>query len=91
MIGRAFIHDRRGPVLQRTIDDVAVTGYPADVGGAPVDVFVLEIEHPLRRYVSADRVASRRVQDALGLSCASRSVQDEQRVFSFERFCCAPV
>ena len=37
-VGRALVHDRRGAVAERPVDDVAVAGDPADVGGAPVDV-----------------------------------------------------
>ena len=40
--GYALEHDRGGAVGQRSVDDVAVPGDPADVGGAPVDVLVPE-------------------------------------------------
>src|SRR5690606_16525438 len=38
-IGRALVHDGRRADKKRSVDDVAVTGDPADIGGAPVDVF----------------------------------------------------
>ena len=53
-VGRAFVHQAGRAVLQRAVDDVAVAGDPADIGGAPVDVFVLEIEDPLGGEVGAD-------------------------------------
>ena len=53
-VGRAFVHHHRRAVGQRTVDDVAVAGDPADVGRAPVDVLVLQVEDPLGRGVGAD-------------------------------------
>ena len=47
-VGRALVHQAGGAVLQRSVNDVAVPGNPADVGGAPVSVFFLEIENPFR-------------------------------------------
>ncbi len=35
------------PLDERTVDEVRVAGHPADVGGAPVGVVVLEVEDPL--------------------------------------------
>ena len=42
----AFVHDSRRPVRQRSVNDVAVPGDPANVGGTPVRVFVFQIEDP---------------------------------------------
>ncbi len=67
-VGCALVHQHRGAVRERTVDDVAVPGDPADVGGAPVDVVVLEIEDPFGRRVGADQVAAGRVDDALSAS-----------------------
>ncbi len=39
-VGRALVHEDGGAVLEGAVDDVAVAGDPADVGGAPVDVVV---------------------------------------------------
>ncbi len=38
VVRHALEHQRGGAVRERPIDDVAVAGHPADVGGAPVDV-----------------------------------------------------
>src|SRR5262244_2741823 len=46
IVGCALVHHRRGPVGQRPVDNVGVTGHPADVGRAPVHVVVLDIEDP---------------------------------------------
>ncbi len=80
VIGRAFVDDAGGAVGQRPVDDVAVAGHPADVGRAPEDVVVVQIEHVLRRQVRAQQEAARRVHDPLGLPGRAGRVQDEQRV-----------
>ena len=44
-VGGSFVDDLGGAVGEWSVDDVAVSGDPADVGGAPVDVvsgFVVE-------------------------------------------------
>ena len=46
-VGRAFVHQAGRAVLQRAINDVAVAGHPADIGRAPVDVLILQIEDHL--------------------------------------------
>ena len=43
-VGRALVHQNGGAVLQRAVDDVGVAGDPADVGRAPVDVVVAQVE-----------------------------------------------
>ena len=72
-------------VRQRTVDDVAVAGHPADVGGAPVDVLFLEVEHQLRRRVDVRQVAARRVHHALRLAGRARRVEDEEQVLGVHR------
>ena len=57
-VGRAFVHQHRRAVRERTVHDVAVAGHPADVGRAPVDVFVPQVEHPSCRRVRADEIAA---------------------------------
>ena len=84
-VGRAFVHERRRAGGQRTIDDVAVPGDPADVGGAPVDVFVADVEDPLDGLLGEQVVAGRGVHDALRLAGRAAGVEDEERVFAVER------
>ena len=74
-----------GAVLQRSINDIAVAGDPADVGGTPVGVFFLEIEYPLRGDVGADGIAAGGVHDALRFAGGSRGVEDVKRVLGVER------
>src|SRR5690606_28562997 len=84
-VGGALVDDLGGAVGQRTVDDVAVPGDPADVGGAPVDVLArLVVEHHVVGVGGLGEVAAGGVQDALGLSGGARGVEDEQGVLGVE-------
>ena len=75
-VWRALIHQAGSAILQRAVDDVAVPGDPADVGGTPVSVFFLEIEDPFRGDVGSDGVSASGVNYALGFSRGSRGVKN---------------
>ena len=85
-VGCAFIHQDGGSVRERSVDDVAVTRDPADIGGAPVNVVVAEIEDILARAVGAGEVAAAGVEDSLGLAGGTAGVEDEERVLAVEAF-----
>ena len=84
-VGGTLVHERGGPVAQRAVDDVAVAGDPADVGGAPVDVVVLDVEDAAGGEVDAGQVAGGGVDDALGLAGGAAGVEDEEQVFGVGR------
>jgi len=73
-------------VAQRAIDNVAVTGDPADVGGAPVGVFFTHVKRQLLSHRSIQQVAGLGVNDALGLPGRTGGVKDEQRIFRVHFF-----
>ena len=80
-VRRALVHHRGGPVGQRPVDDVAVTGHPADVGRAPVDVALgMEVEDGPVGEGHLGQVAAGGVHDALGGGRGARGVEDEQQV-----------
>ena len=85
VVRRAFVHEAGRAVQQRRIDDVAVPGDPARVGGAPPAVFVLDVEDILQGGVGVDHVAAVGVHDALGPAGGAGGVQDEERVFGVHR------
>src|SRR5262249_21364229 len=58
IVGRTFIHQAGSAILQGSVDDVAVTRNPTDVGCAPVGVFLLQVENPLGGQIGANRVAA---------------------------------
>src|SRR5207237_7150410 len=67
------------------VDDVAVPGHPADVGGAPVDVVVaLEIEDEMVGRGGADQIAAGGVQDAFGFRGRAGRVQQIERMLGVQ-------
>src|SRR5690606_21720517 len=76
----ALEHQRSGAVGQRAVDDVAVPGDPADIGGAPPYVVLAQVEAQLVRVRAVHQVAAGGVQHALGLAGAAGGVEDEQRI-----------
>ena len=85
IVRHALEHQRRRAVGERAVDDVAVAGHPADVGGAPVDVAVVVVEDVLVGHRGVDEIAAGGVQHALGLAGRARGVEDEQRVLGVHR------
>src|SRR6185312_5200361 len=83
-VGRAFVHQAGGAILQRAVHDVAVAGDPADVGGAPVGVFFFEVEDPFGSEIGLDGVASGGMHDALGFSRGAGGVEDIKRMLGVE-------
>ncbi len=84
--GDAFEHERGRTGGERAVDDVGVPGHPADIGGAPEDIFVMVIEHRVEREERIEQVAGGRVQDALGLAGRTRRVQDEEWILGAHLF-----
>src|SRR5690606_39210999 len=82
--GVALVDDLGGAEGHGPVDDVAVPGDPADVGGAPVDVVLLEVEDVLGRQRHVDLVPAGRVQDALGTAGGARRVEDVGRVLGVD-------
>ena len=80
IVRHAFEHQGGGAVAERPVDDVAVAGDPADVGGAPIDVAVVIVEDVLVRHRHIDQIAGGGVQHAFRPSGRARGVEDEQRI-----------
>src|SRR5579863_237478 len=85
VIGRTFVHQAGGAVLQDAVDDVAVAGDPSDVGCTPVGVFVFEIENPFRSEVGSDGIAAGGVDKPFGFTGGAGGVKNIQRMFRVER------
>src|SRR6266436_6761999 len=81
----AFVHDHRGPIRQRTINDIAVTGDPAHVGRAPKDVFIANIEDVFHGGVNTDEITTSGVQNSLWLSSGPAGVEKVKRMLAIER------
>ena len=78
--GHPLEHDRGRPIEQRAVNDVAVSGDPADVGGAPIDVAGLVLEHVGEAVSGIHHVTTASVDHPLRLARAARGVEDEQQV-----------
>ncbi len=84
-VGGSLVHDLGGAVGERAVDDVAVPGDPADVGGAPVDIRLgVQVEDVLVGVRDLGEISAARVQDAFRLPRGAGGVQDEQRVLGLE-------
>ena len=79
-VGRAFIHQHRGAVEQRTVDHVSVARDPAHIGRAPEEVIAPKVEDVLVGRVGVDHVAAHAVHDALGLAGGAGSVEQEEHL-----------
>ena len=68
VIGHAFEHQRRRAIGERAINDIAVPGYPADIGGAPEDFAGPIVEDMAKGHRHPDQIAAGGVQHALGFA-----------------------
>src|SRR6185503_8784730 len=75
----------RSAVLHGSVDHVGVARDPADIGGAPVDIVVVQIEDVLRCDVGLDRVAAGCVHQTFGFAGRAGGVEDVERIFGVER------
>src|SRR5919109_3858856 len=85
-VGGALVHQAGGAVGQRAVDDVAVAGDPADVGRAPIGVFLLQVKDPFGGEVGAQHVAAGGVHDALGPASGATGVENVQWVLGVDGF-----
>ena len=83
-VGHALVHQGRRAVGEDSVDHVGVSRDPADVGGAPVGVGLLQVEDRLGGRRDVGEVAARGVEDALGLARRSARIEDEERVLGVE-------
>ncbi len=86
IVGDALEHQGRRAVSERSVDNIGMTGHPADVCGAPVDVALMVVEDVLMRHRRKNQIAAGGVDDALGRACRSRCIKDEKRVFRIDGF-----
>ena len=82
----SFKHQGAGADSERAIDNIGVTGHPADVSGTPVGFTLAIVKHILHRHGRLKQVAARRMQYALGFTGRSRGIKNEQRVLTVHPF-----
>src|SRR6185437_6443366 len=75
-------HGRAGG--ERSVGDVAVTSYPADICGAPEDIVSAQIEHPLGGQLRPEEIAAARMLDSLRLARGSRGIEQVERMLRLD-------
>ena len=83
-IGGALVHHLGGTIGERAVDDVGMTGDPADIGGAPVDILIAHIEDILCGRVGAGEVAAGAVENAFRFAGRAGGVEHEERMLRVE-------
>lgn len=68
-------------VAERSINHIAVTRHPADVGCASVDVLVANVEGQLLGHGGEKKATRGRMENALRLARRTRCMENEHRVF----------
>ena len=89
-VGRPFVHEACRTAGQWAVHQVRVARDPADVGRAPEDVVLLEVEDHLGGRCRTDQVATGGVHDALGLARGPGGVEDEEGILRVHRLGLAP-
>src|SRR6266478_9900990 len=79
-----LVHNSRRTIRQRTINDIAVAGNPADVGGAPKNVFITNVEDILHGRVNTDEITTSGMQDPLRLPGGTAGIEKIKRMFAIE-------
>ena len=82
----AFKHQRRCAAGQRAVQQVAVTGDPAHVGGTPVDVARMVVENVFKGGGRVNQIAAGGMQHAFRLTSGSGGIKDKQRIFRVHLF-----
>ena len=83
---RALIDNRGRAHGQGAISDIGMARDPADIGGAPEYIVILQIEHPEVGLNGIEQVTRAGMLYALGLAGGARGVEQEQRVLGFKPF-----
>ena len=78
--GGTLENDGRDTEKEGGVDDIGVTGNPADVTTAEVPVTVVDVENVLAGHGSTEKVTSGRVGNTLGLASGAGSVEKEERI-----------
>src|SRR5436305_2815989 len=83
--GDAFKEDAGGSVHEWTVDDVAMSRDPTDIGGTPIDIALFNIENEFCRCINTDCIATLNVYYSLGLARATTRVKNVEEIFTIHR------
>src|SRR5208337_2396466 len=77
MSRKPLVHNRGGGEGQRPVDNIGMTGDPADIGHAPVDVLGMDVLNVFRRSSHVGEVSPGAVLAALGLPSGAARIHQE--------------
>lgn len=83
--GSAFENDGRATKKKRRIDDVGVSGDPANVTTAEEAIVVMNVKDVLAGHRGTKEVAGSSVHNTLGLTSRTRGVEEEEGVLGAHR------
>src|SRR5439155_17889311 len=81
----AFVSHNCRTIRQRTINNVAMAGHPADVSGAPKNIFVANVEDVFHSRMDADEITACRMQNSLRFPSRAARIQKVERMLAVER------
>src|SRR2546421_11595 len=85
MIAPVSVCHQVSTIGQRSVDHIAVPSDPADIGRAPKNVLVADVEDIFHCCIDADEVTAGGVQDSLWLPGRTAGVENVKRMFAVER------
>src|SRR6187399_227624 len=80
----ALVHDNSCAIRERTIDNVAVTGDPADVGGAPKDILIANVKDVFGGAINIHEVAGSSVQNSFRFAGGAARIEKIKRMLAIE-------
>src|SRR5438067_9934978 len=80
-----LVHDSRRTIRQRTINNVAVPGHPADVSGAPKNIFVANVEDVFHGRIDAHEITACRMQNSLRFPSGTAGIEKVEWMLTVER------
>ncbi len=84
--GHALEHQRGAAVAKRAVNDVAVTRHPADVGGAEINVALVDVENVFVRERAPEQITGSAMDDAFRFAGRAARVEDEQIILRVQFF-----
>lgn len=76
--GNALKHHRCGTVSQGSINNVGVSGYPANISGTPKHFSLAIVEYVFKGAGRLQQISARRVKHSFGFSSRARGVENEK-------------
>src|SRR5262252_3194023 len=67
-VRRAPVHDGRRAIREGAVNDVTMAGYPADVCGAPENIFIADVEDVFGGRVNTDQISAGSMQNSFRFS-----------------------